>query len=36
MLNYWSIILHPKDTKLNKILYQILVKVSDNGVFESP
>ena len=22
--------------KLNKILYQILVKLSDNGVFESP
>ena len=36
MLNYWSRTLSHKDSKLNKILYQILVKLSDNGIFESP
>ena len=36
MLNYWSRILNHKDMKLKKILYHILVKLTDNGVFESP
>ena len=36
ILNYWSRILNHKDMKPNKILYQILVKLSDNGVSEFP
>ena len=35
ILSYWSRKLNHKDRKLSKILYQILLKLSVNGVFES-
>ena len=34
--NNWSTTLSHKDSRLNKILYQILIELSENGFFEFP